>query len=401
MRSLKKKVAVALVALATAALVLSGCANAQPESFDATTVSCTDVASQTEAATTEVNSAKEAIDASKGTPGEATASTKLTAAEAKVTALNARAQSPECAQQKTPDGIPLAQCRTNAVIAYMKEQGFTDGQYVVGEERIDASKPEFSRQGSLGFRGEGTIPDTRAKLQESYNSEEPNEKMAFEAHVRQLSEFDPAVVKNAENWEIVQTTVDAVVSGNTGVNAGQQVAVGDTNSSAGDAAWLFVDPTTCTVPRTKVDAAGAPVDPSTPLADQPVAAHRPGCKNPTGGFKPIPPAPTPQTPETPTPEGPNPKNIEEAPQRQGNLPEQQMPNPLPAEPEHYQPSEPVNPPDVYVPPAEEPKPAPGGGGEPAPQPEPEPIVIPDPVEPAPAPSDPGQNTGCAPGRPSC
>lgn len=92
--------------------------------------------------------------------------------------------------------------------------------------------------------------------------------------------------------------------------------------------------------------------------------------------------PKPPKPTTP-PEPPAPKNIEEAPQRQGNLPQQQMPNPLPADPKYYQPNEPNNPPSVYVPPAPPapapPAPAPPSSGNPNPAPVPT-------KDPAPAPA---------------
>lgn len=65
--------------------------------------------------------------------------------------------------------------------------------------------------------------------------------------------------------------------------------------------------------------------------------------------------------------------VEAAPQNQGNLPVQQMPNVLPALPEHRQPVEPANPGPVYVEPPAAPAPAPAPVGN----------------EPAPAPNDPG------------
>ena len=106
--------------------------------------------------------------------------------------------------------------------------------------------------------------------------------------------------------------------------------------------------------------------------------------------------------------------VEKAPQNQGNLPQQQMPNPLPAAPEHHQPVEPVNPPPVYTPPpappAPEPAPVvipkPGGGGgtvivpPPSPNP-PGPRPIPPPESAAPAPSDPPTTCVPAPGKTTC
>lgn len=71
----------------------------------------------------------------------------------------------------------------------------------------------------------------------------------------------------------------------------------------------------------------------------------------------------PGLPEVPTD---NPKDIGDAPQRQGNLPEQQMPNQLPANPEYYQPDQPSTPPNVYVPPTAPPPAPPSGPDAPTP-----------------------------------
>lgn len=112
---------------------------------------------------------------------------------------------------------------------------------------------------------------------------------------------------------------------------------------------------------------------------------------------PPPPPVTPKPEPTPTPT-PTPKldekQISDAPQRQGNLPEQQMPNQLPAQPKYEQPTKPADPPATYVPPAP-PTPAP-----PAPTPTQPVVPTPDPAPaPAPEPEAPtpdAPETGCTP-----
>ena len=109
------------------------------------------------------------------------------------------------------------------------------------------------------------------------------------------------------------------------------------------------------------------------------------CGNPLYD-KPHPELPKGKTVNPPPKEEPptlEPKRIEEAPQRQGNLPVQQMPNPLPRQPEHYQPTKPVNPPQTYVPPTKPAPAPPSGPSAPKPaQPAPGPAT---PVEPNPTP----------------
>ncbi|MNQ69465.1 hypothetical protein D3C85_840690 [compost metagenome] len=104
--------------------------------------------------------------------------------------------------------------------------------------------------------------------------------------------------------------------------------------------------------------------------------------------------------------------VDQAPQNQGNLPQQQMPNVLPASPQHYQPEEPTNPGSVYTPPPAAPapqpapvtQPAPDGGTVviPAPSPNPEgprPTATPEPA--APAPSQAPSTCVPAPGKTTC
>jgi hypothetical protein len=103
--------------------------------------------------------------------------------------------------------------------------------------------------------------------------------------------------------------------------------------------------------------------------------------------------------------------VENAPQNQGNLPQQQMPNVLPAEPQYAQPEEPANPGPVYTAPAQPaPQPAPvtqpAADGStvvvPAPSPNPEgPRPTAPPETGAPAPSEATNTCIPAPGKTTC
>jgi hypothetical protein len=95
--------------------------------------------------------------------------------------------------------------------------------------------------------------------------------------------------------------------------------------------------------------------------------------------------------------------VAQAPQNQGNLPIQQMPNRLPALPQHFQPTEPVNPGPVYEAPKAAPAPAPAPvGNEPAPNPNPEgPRHTAQPEPAAPAPSEAPSECVPAPGKTTC
>lgn len=228
--------------------------------------------------------------------------------------------SPTASPTVTIDMAALAQCRVDALTAYMTEQGFTDGDYVVGEERIDTSLSEFSRQGSLGFRQGDALPETREQLAELFASTDENVNLAIDAQVRKFPDIERETLLNVNNWEIVQTTVTSVVQGNSGLSGNVQVSVGDTTSEAGDAAWVFIDTTSCEVARSYITATGEELPADTDKPDLPVAALRPGCINPTDGFKPVPP-PTPPTPTPgpPTPPTPTPgKNPGLDPENQGN-----------------------------------------------------------------------------------
>lgn len=308
MRSIKK-FGIAFVALL--AITLAGCAtpaaSGTSNDFNPSTVQCTEdglseLATELETAEAELRAAKAKAEEFKDTPGETEANEAIDVAQAKIDAIKdtqstceaeaeaaAKAKAEADAKRAAAEQA-LAQCRVDALLAYMGEQGFSDGQYVIGEERVDATAPEFSRQGTLGFRQDDELPATRKAFQRMLSDNENPTAVAIkeqaEANNLALSE-----VLNARNWEIVQVTVDSLVLGNTGLSGESITSMGDTASASGDAAWIFINPGTCTVPRMKIKATGESVPEGTPLQDQPALASRIGCNNPTGGFKPVPPPP--------------------------------------------------------------------------------------------------------------
>ncbi len=302
-----KKFGIAFVALL--AITLAGCATpaASGKEFDASTVQCTEVAAEIETATAELETAKAEAKKSEGTPGETGAKEAVDAAQAKIDAIEEAQDTCEAEAEATAEAKAeaeakraaaeqaLAQCRVDALLAYMGEQGFTDGQYVIGEERVDTSAPEFSRQGTLGFRQNDELPATRKAFQRMLSDSENPTTIAIKEQAK-ANDLAFSEVLNARNWEIVQVTVDSLVLANTGLSGESITSMGDTASASGDAAWIFIDSGTCTVPRMKIGATGEPVPEGTPLQDQPALASRIGCNNPTGGFKPVPPPPPPVTP---------------------------------------------------------------------------------------------------------
>ena len=319
MRS-KKKFGIALVA--ALAFVLAGCTNSATDPSPSPTsesVTCGVVNGALNAAEDDLEAANEKLEDEDvaGTPAtvdidSAIASLEVRIADLKETKADCRAKAAAEAKAAEKKKVAkaaliaketaLAQCRTDALVAYMTTQGFADGQYVVGEERLDRTAPEFSRQGSFGFRQDEAIPDTRKKLQESFDSKAPNLVTAADAVVQMFPDISRKTLLNAQNWEIVQTTVDSEIMGNTGLNGSSLIDAGNTASKAGDASWIFIDVNTCTVPRATVDVTGAPVDPALPEAEKPVGSYRPGCINPNEGFR-LKPPPVSVTPGGTTPGG--------------------------------------------------------------------------------------------------
>lgn len=182
----------------------------------------------------------------------------------------------------------LPQCRVDAVTAFMAEAGFTDGDYLIGEERLDTSLPEFSNAGSLAF---GSVT-SRDELGEMFTSQNSAAVALTSAQLLKFEEeYGSDVVLNSENWEIVQMNVPMAIAGNTGFSDGTVIDAGTRESDVGDAFWVFIDPESCSVPRALVTASGATVDPSTPESERPIGFIRVGCANPGDGPKPPPPPP--------------------------------------------------------------------------------------------------------------
>ena len=194
---------------------------------------------------------------------------------------------PDPGKKGKQDAGITAQCRVDAIQARMTSFGLKDGDYVIGEDRIDTTMPAFTRAGSLAFGKNGQHVTTRKILAEVFASDEVHMKAVTQAKLNQLiDQYPREVILNADNWEIVQYLIPTTVTGNTGLDGTTQVSVGNTESEAGDAEWLFVDPKKCVIPTTNFDSMGNPVDPATPENDKPVASVRPGCTNPNDGHHP-------------------------------------------------------------------------------------------------------------------
>lgn len=284
--------------------------------------------------------------------------------------------SPSSEPSVSPD---FEQCRVDAVMAYMQAQGFEDGDFVIGEDNIDTSVPEFSKTGSLGFGKDGMIVDSRAALQGVFDSSDENLQAVANAQTSKFPELDEEVILDAENWEIVQSTVPVQIQGNTGFSNGNVVDMGTRNSAAGDAGWLFIDTELCTVPTASHTAAGELVSSTTPDNQKPVGFIRVGCINPGDGFMPPPPPPPPPTtpptnPPPPPPPTNEPKDPAEDPYPRGNAPIGGGPNADPG-------------PGTYIPPQEMEQPPAAPRVDPPP-PAPEPAPAPPTVTPSPAPATP-------------
>ncbi len=402
MRS-SKKTALALVALV--GLLLTGCSSAGTAT-DFASVSCSEVSTDLVAANQKLTELKDSAKKNDGTAQTAFVSSDLKNVEAEVAGLSARAS--ECKVPATEAELAnFTQCRVNAVMTYMAAKGFTDGQYVIGEDRIDKSLAEFASTGSLGYVKEGEIPDSRAALQEVFDSSNTNLNASAEAQVRKFPNIDRNVVLNSQNWEIVQMTIPVQISGNTGLDGSTQIDAGTRSSAAGDAAWIFVDTSTCLVATSTIDSMGRPISADTPEAQKPIGFIRVGCGNPGDGFvPPPPPAAPPGTPE-------NPPQIDakipgQDPYPQGNAPVGGGPNANSGPDVYIPPAEMTQPPATpYVPPAppapvppapqpptsSNPNPDPVPTRDPAPPPPPQPSAPPPSVAPSTCPIPPGQ-TSC-------
>jgi hypothetical protein len=277
---------IALVAVLGVSL-LSGCAvgAASAEDFDSSKVSCGAVAEQLKDAKADLKEAKATLADAKDTPDEAIASDDVTAAEAKVTALKERSK--ECADEAKAeaeveeDAAALAQCRVDALMAYMLAQGFKEDEYIIGEERVDFENPAVLETGSLAFGVNGANVTSRDDLQDVFESKEESHLLVIKSVTDKFPSVKRSVLLDAQNWEVVQTLVDTMLLGNRGYLNGQATTLGDRDSDGGDAGWIFVDPETCTVPF-----AEGTTPEQIESGDGPVGLVRVGCINPGNGLKP-------------------------------------------------------------------------------------------------------------------
>lgn len=297
--------------------------------------------------------------------------------------------SPTASATSDPD---LAQCRVDAVLAYMQAQGFQDGDYVIGEENIDLTASELNETGSLAFGQNGANVLTRDDLQAVFDSEDSVLQKVVDAQVAKFPSLGEETLLDAQNWEIVQMKVESRIVGNTGLVGDAVVSMGTRESAAGEGAWLFIDTATCTV-------AVAEVQPETAKPGDPpaVGVIRPGCINPADNIVPPPPPPPVQEcpPDMPHGEWPvckdDPSNIPATPPGGGG--------PSPDQPDPVGPPAGGNPPPVYQPP---PPPPPAPGPPVGSEPDPAPAPAPQPSAPPPSnPVDPNEGNGCAPGLSSC
>lgn len=179
------------------------------------------------------------------------------------------------------DETALAQCRVDAIVAYMTTQGFSDGDYIVGEDRVDWDVAEVNNAGSAAF---GQI-HSREELADVFVSTEPAYVAARASKLAQLPDYPAEVVLNVNNWEAIQLSVDIDVPGNTGFVGGTVVSLGTRESVPGEVIWFFIDPGTCIIPFAAVTCAGEPVPEDTPDADRPVPAFRAACANCVDGLQ--------------------------------------------------------------------------------------------------------------------
>lgn len=284
----------------------------------------------------------------------------------------------------------LAQCRVDAVVAYMQSQGFEDGDYVIGEENIDPTAPGLLETGSLAFGKDGQNVLTNDALQAMFDSSEPTAQAVRNSQTAKFPSVNEDILFDAQKYEIVQSLIPTQTLGNTGYVNGLVVSMGTRINDPGDGAWLFVDTEACVVPVAEVQPATA--KPGDPPA---VGLIRPGCINPGDNLVPnlVPSPPPVCTPDKPCKDSPT-----LDPYPSGNAPVGGGPNVDPSPGTYIPPAQMEQPSEQprVDPTAPAPTPGPGPTSDPAPAPQPEPQ--------APAPSDPvtpDEGNGCAPGLSSC
>lgn len=145
------------------------------------------------------------------------------------------------------NGIDLAQCQVDAVTDYMIEQGFAEGDFVIGAENLDPSHESLTQQGEYAF-GDPILG--REDLASSFASQDARAIAARERLSNRFPDqnasgelFDP------QNWEFIQVLTPSIYQGNTGFKDGVVVDMGDRINDTGDGYWLFIDSSLCEVAR--------------------------------------------------------------------------------------------------------------------------------------------------------
>jgi len=196
-------------------------------------------------------------------------------------------------------------CNVNDVATRaMLNQGFTDNQFVIGEDQVNWSESEANERGGGAFQQE--TPKSADEVVDQLIADTEASQAAMEELLTQ-SEATNEQLHNPDNWVAVQFTVESTWAGNTALKGGEAVSAGTRQSAEGDVAWLFVHPAKCQkVAPADAEDGEVPVDAIPP--EEAVTAHRAGCGNPQtelptppGGKKPptkVPPGEEPPTTTT-------------------------------------------------------------------------------------------------------
>ncbi len=190
----------------------------------------------------------------------------------------------------------------------LRNQGFKDGQFVIGQDKIDWSASEANQRGSTAFSSK--TPKSASELTKQLASKEVKAQTALVSLEKQAGATE-AQMLDAKNWVPAQFKVKSEWPGNTSYQNGAVVSAGTRKSDTGDVVWLFVHPDVC------VQVMNGQVPP-----ENAVTADRAGCGNPQTslptpvGGKPVPTVPptslppvttvpTPPTTTTLTPKDPS------------------------------------------------------------------------------------------------
>lgn len=183
-------------------------------------------------------------------------------------------------------GCDVIDVATRALLS----QGFSEGEFVVGEDQIDWSAAEANE------RGEGAFVQETAHSAEALTLQLAADDDASVAARKTLLNQSGATEEqllDPSNWVSAQFMVQSEWTGNTQFHNGEVVAAGR-KSSAGDVAWLFVHPDKC--PQVALLGADGNVPDGAIAPEDAVTAHRAGCGNPQFALPTPPVAPPPVAP---------------------------------------------------------------------------------------------------------